>query len=63
MELGQAHLNFGAMLNNDRRKKTLVVKNLSEMPLLYRITKSGSMASSTYHLCCWPRYHCRSCSG
>ena len=47
MELGNKHINFGLMSKNELREKTLVVKNLSEMPLLYRIRKSGSVASST----------------
>jgi len=46
MELGHKHINFGNMRKNERREKTLVLKNLSEMPLLYRIRKSGSVASS-----------------
>ena len=47
MELGHMHINFGVLSKNEQFVKTIVVKNLSEMPLLYRICKSGSVASGT----------------
>jgi hypothetical protein len=45
LELGQKNINFGAMDQNERRTKTIVVRNSSEWPLLYAIRKSGSIAS------------------
>lgn len=45
MEIGHANLNFGNMEKNERRTKRIVIRNPSEVPLLYRILKSGSIAS------------------
>ncbi|KAG9297531.1 hypothetical protein G9A89_001471 [Geosiphon pyriformis] len=45
MELGQKNINFGAMDKNKSRNKTIVIQNRSEVPLLYSIKKSGSIAS------------------
>lgn len=45
MEIGHSNLNFGNMDKNERRTKKIVIRNCSEAPLLYRIRKSGSIAS------------------
>jgi hypothetical protein len=45
MEISQYNINFGNLTNFDRHEKTLSLSNLSEMPLLYSIRKSGSFAS------------------
>lgn len=45
MDIGQKHINFGVMENLTTKHKTLVISNLSEVPLIYRIKKSGSIAS------------------
>jgi hypothetical protein len=45
MEIGHSNLNFGNMDKNERRTKRIVIRNHSEAPLLYRIRKSGSIAS------------------
>ncbi|KAL6074415.1 Autophagy-related protein 2 [Balamuthia mandrillaris] len=46
MELAQKHINFGTVtLSSHTKSKSLVVNNLSEVPLLYRVKKSGSIAS------------------
>ena len=47
MELGHRHVNFGNMGKGERREKTIVVKNLSEVSLIYAITKTRSVASGT----------------
>ncbi|RHZ71084.1 hypothetical protein Glove_262g53 [Diversispora epigaea] len=45
IDLGQKNNNFGLMEKNERRKKTILIQNRSEVPLLYNIRKSGSIAS------------------
>ncbi|KAJ3325372.1 hypothetical protein HDV06_004231 [Boothiomyces sp. JEL0866] len=45
MELGQKHINFGNMDKTERRTKKIVIRNKSEVPLIYGIRKSGSIAS------------------
>jgi len=48
MELGHKHINFGQMTTGERREKTILIKNLSEVPLMYMIRKSGSIASGLF---------------
>lgn len=45
MDLAQRNINFGQITKYDYRTKSLVINNLSEVPLIYRIKKSGSIAS------------------
>ena len=45
MELGQKNINFGIMEKNQKRTKSIIICNKSEVPLLYNIKKSGSIAS------------------
>jgi hypothetical protein len=45
MELGQKNINFGNLDKGDRRTKRVVIRNKSEVPLLYSVKKSGSIAS------------------
>ncbi|CAG8447057.1 5601_t:CDS:2 [Ambispora gerdemannii] len=45
MVLGQKNINFGVIDKNENRNKTIVIQNRSEVPLLYTIRKSGSIAS------------------
>ncbi|KAF0517022.1 peroxisomal membrane protein mpv17 [Gigaspora margarita] len=45
MILGQKNINFGIIDKGDRRNKTILIQNRSEVPLLYNIQKSGSIAS------------------
>ncbi|KEI41322.1 uncharacterized protein L969DRAFT_92552 [Mixia osmundae IAM 14324] len=45
LELGQAHINFSTIERGQTKTKVIVLKNRSETPLLYRIRKSGSIAS------------------
>ena len=45
LELGQRNINFGFLDKNEPRTKTIVIRNKSEIPLLYSIRKSGSIAS------------------
>ncbi|KAI9206366.1 uncharacterized protein BJ171DRAFT_29085 [Polychytrium aggregatum] len=45
MDLGQKNINFGVLDKNERRTKTIILRNKSEAPLLYSIHKSGSIAS------------------
>ncbi|KAL9642212.1 hypothetical protein ABK040_007213 [Willaertia magna] len=46
MEITQKNINFGKILNNEERKKTLTISNASEVPLLFKIKKTGSIASN-----------------
>lgn len=45
MEVGQKHINFGTLEKSEQRKKTIVVRNNSEAPLIYSIKKSGLISS------------------
>lgn len=46
MELAQKNINFGTVFKHTKHpQKTLVINNLSEVPLVYRVKKSGSIAS------------------
>lgn len=45
MGITQKFINFGSILNTEEKTKTITVSNLSEISLLYRITKTGSIAS------------------
>jgi hypothetical protein len=45
MDLGQKNINFGFVDKTERRTKRIVVRNKVEVPLLYSIKKSGSIAS------------------
>eukprot|EP01114_Cavostelium_apophysatum_P004034 TRINITY_DN1416_c0_g1_i3.p1 TRINITY_DN1416_c0_g1~~TRINITY_DN1416_c0_g1_i3.p1 ORF type:complete len:1432 (-),score=329.32 TRINITY_DN1416_c0_g1_i3:312-4607(-) len=45
MDLAQKSINFGSIQKDDHKAKVLVIHNLSEVPLIYSIRKSGSMAS------------------
>ncbi|OZJ05554.1 hypothetical protein BZG36_01690 [Bifiguratus adelaidae] len=46
MSLGQKNINFGICERNERRTRSIVIRNRSELPLLYAFKKSGSIASS-----------------
>ena len=50
MDLGHRNINFGQVVKGERREKMIVVKNLSEVPLLYRIRKSLTVAAGDLHL-------------
>jgi hypothetical protein len=45
MDIGQKHINFGNVDKTERRTKRIVIRNKAEVPLLYSIRKSGSIAS------------------
>ena len=45
LEVAQKHINFGQLLNMDVHSKTLVLSNLSEVPLLFMVKQTGSIAS------------------
>ncbi|PRP80194.1 hypothetical protein PROFUN_12152, partial [Planoprotostelium fungivorum] len=45
MDLAQKNINFGDMQIDDHRSRKLLVTNQSEVPLLYKIRKTGLMAS------------------
>lgn len=45
MEIGQRHINFGLMEKREQRSKTIVIYNRADVPLLYAIRKTGSIAS------------------
>lgn len=42
----QRHINFGTMLITEEKEKNIYITNMSEVPLFYRIIKTGSVASS-----------------
>ncbi|EFC38478.1 predicted protein [Naegleria gruberi] len=46
MEIAQKNINFGSITNVEDRKKTITISNGSEVPLLFRIKRSGSIASN-----------------
>ncbi|KAJ3416131.1 hypothetical protein HDV05_003100 [Chytridiales sp. JEL 0842] len=45
MELGQKNINFGFLDKNEPRTKSIVIRNKSEVPLMYAIRKSGNISS------------------
>lgn len=45
INLAQKNVNFGDMMQDDHKSKILLVSNLSEVPLLFQIRKTGSMTS------------------
>ncbi|KAL7750535.1 hypothetical protein RI367_003871 [Sorochytrium milnesiophthora] len=45
MELGQRHINLGTLSRHEQKSKALVIRNRSEVPLLYVVKKTGSIAS------------------
>jgi hypothetical protein len=50
MNLAQKNINFGDIRLDDHKAKTLVIHNESEVPLVYRIRKTGSMASLDFKI-------------
>lgn len=50
MDLGMAHINFGQLEKSSSKTKKIVIANASEMPLLYAVRKSGSIASGDIRL-------------
>eukprot|EP00050_Salpingoeca_kvevrii_P003835 m.235618 g.235618 ORF g.235618 m.235618 type:complete len:3290 (+) comp10891_c0_seq13:176-10045(+) len=50
LHIEQRHINFGVMTKNELRAKSLFIKNASEAPLLYKIKKTGSIASGHLHI-------------
>lgn len=50
MKLEQRHLNFGSFMQLPRLSKSLLLRNTSVVPLLFRIETSGSIASSDIQL-------------
>ncbi|KAG2387391.1 hypothetical protein C9374_001723 [Naegleria lovaniensis] len=46
MEIAQKNINFGSITNVEDRKKTITISNASEVPLLFRVKRSGSIASN-----------------
>eukprot|EP00047_Mylnosiga_fluctuans_P001457 m.220435 g.220435 ORF g.220435 m.220435 type:complete len:2751 (+) comp10380_c0_seq1:111-8363(+) len=46
LSVGQLHIHLGALRKGEVRAKSLVIKNESEIALLYKIRTSGSVASS-----------------
>ncbi|WFD43534.1 hypothetical protein MPSI1_002196 [Malassezia psittaci] len=50
LELGQPHINFGAMDKGEQRERKIWIQNRSEWALRYCIRKSGSIASGDIRL-------------
>jgi hypothetical protein len=42
LSLAQKNISFGKMLTNEHRAKTLVLNNISDVPLLYKLKKTGT---------------------
>ena len=43
MDVAQKHINFGQLLTLEAHEKALVINNLSGVPLLFAITKTGTI--------------------
>ncbi|KAK4055058.1 sphingosine N-acyltransferase lag1 [Microbotryomycetes sp. JL221] len=50
MELGMAHINFGQLEKSSSKSRALLISNVSELPLVYVVRKSGSIASGDLRL-------------
>ncbi|EFA77121.1 hypothetical protein PPL_09876 [Heterostelium album PN500] len=50
MDLAQRNINFGNIIQYDYRTKTLLIHNLTQVPLVYRIKKSGSITSGNLNI-------------
>eukprot|EP00899_Mesostigma_viride_P021185 jgi/Mesvir1/29068/Mv18376-RA.1 len=50
MALAQRNINFGQLTVADHRAKSLMLSNVSDAPLLYRVKKSGSIASGDVYI-------------
>jgi predicted transposase YbfD/YdcC len=48
MEVAQRHINFGTVITNNEYSKKLVVKNLSDVPLMYRIEKTKNWVAQAF---------------
>ena len=48
MEVAQRHINFGTVMANHEYTKKLVVKNLSDVPLMYRIEKTKNWVAQAF---------------
>ena len=46
LDVSQKHFHFGVLTSMDRHEKQLVLHNQSEVPLLFALRKTGSIASS-----------------
>lgn len=42
LSLAQKNISFGKLLTNEHRAKTLVLTNVSDAPLLYKLKKTGT---------------------
>ncbi|XP_024373820.1 uncharacterized protein [Physcomitrium patens] len=50
LSIAQKNISFGKLFTNEHRAKTLVLNNVSDVPLPYKIKKSGSIASGDLHI-------------
>eukprot|EP00960_Hanusia_phi_P012886 376513-Hanusia_phi.AAC.1 len=48
MEVAQRHINFGTVLAKNDYAKKLIIKNLSDVPLMYEIVKNNNWVSSAF---------------
>ena len=49
LDVSQKHIHFGVLTSMERHEKQLVLHNQSEVPLLFALRKTGSIASSDLH--------------
>ena len=50
MFISQARIQLGKLQKNEVRSRTIVLANVSAVPLLYRVRKTGSIASNDLHI-------------
>ena len=50
LDVTQHHVNFGTLTVGDHRARNLIVRNLSDVPLAYKVRKSGSISSGDIHI-------------
>ncbi|XP_024391254.1 uncharacterized protein [Physcomitrium patens] len=50
LSLAQKNISFGKLFTNEHRAKTLVLNNVSDVPLPYKIKKTGSIGSGDLHI-------------
>ena len=48
LQVPQKHINFGVLRSNTTRNNILVLNNTSDVPLMYHIQKTGSVASGLF---------------
>lgn len=50
MNIAQKNINFGEILNTEEKKKKIILTNISEVPLIFKLSKTGSISSGDIKL-------------